>query len=171
VRAVLAGDHDSYAVLVSRYKDALYRYAERMTGHIDEAEDIVQQAFINGFKNLDRCRNPERIGGWLFRIAVNLCKDQLKGRAKREVSLEVAGPLQASERLPEAGAERAEMRGKIYRALQSLSNEHREAFLLKHVEGWSYEEMAEKLEISVSALKMRVHRARGHLQDMLEIYR
>ena len=85
MRAVLAGDQDSYAVLVRRHKDSLYRYAERMTGRTDEAADIVQQAFINGFRNLDRCRNPEKIGGWLFRIAVNLCKDQLKGRARREV--------------------------------------------------------------------------------------
>ena len=171
MHAVLAGDQDSYAVLVRRYKDSLYRYAERMTGRTDEAADIVQQAFINGFRNLDRCRNPEKIGGWLFRIAVNLCKDQLKGRARREVSLEVAGPLQASGGLPEDGAVRAEISEKFYRALQSLSSEHREAFLLKHVEGWSYEEMAEKLEISVSALKMRVHRARDQLQGMLEIYR
>jgi len=167
----LAGDQEAFGVLVRRYKDVLYRYAERMTGRPDDAADIVQQAFIKGFRSLDRCRDPERVGGWLFRIAVNLCKDQLKGRVKREVSLEAVGPVRATRDLPEEGAERAEIREEIYRALQALSDEQREAFVLKHVEGWSYEEMAEKLDVSVSALKMRVHRARDQLQEMLENYR
>ena len=149
----------------------MYRYAERMTGRADDAADVVQQAFIKGFRSLDRCRDPERVGGWLFRIAVNLCKDQIKGQARREVSLEAVGPLKTTRGLPEEGAERAEIREEIYRALQSLSDEQREAFVLKHVEGWSYEEMAEKLDISVSALKMRVHRARDQLQGLLENYR
>jgi len=171
VRAVLAGDQEAYAVLVRRYKDVLYRYAERMTGRPDDAADVVQQAFIKGFRSLDRCRDPERVGGWLFRITVNLCKDQIKGRAKREVSLDAVGPLKSTRGLPDEGAERAEIREEIYRALQRLSEEQRQAFVLKHVEGWSYEEMAEKLETSVSALKMRVHRARERLQELLENYR
>jgi len=156
---------------VRRYKDALYRYAERMTGRSDDAADVVQQAFIKGFRNLERCRDPERVGGWLFRIAVNLCKDHLKGRVKREVPLESGEPLRATRGLPEEGVERAEIREEIYRALQALSDEQREAFVLKHVEGWSYEEMAEKLDVSVPALKMRVHRARDQLQELLEHYR
>lgn len=168
---MLAGDEEAYALLVRRYKDALYRYAERMTGRPDDAADVVQQAFIKGYRSLDRCRDPDRVGGWLFRIAVNLCKDQLKGRSRREVSLEATAPIRATRDLPEEGAERAEIREEIYRALQALSDEQREAFVLKHVEGWSYEEMSEKLEVSVPALKMRVHRARDQLQELLEHYR
>ena len=171
VRDVLAGDDDTFAILVRRYKDVLYRYAERMTGRSDDAADVVQQAFIKGFRNLERCREPERVGGWLFRIAVNLCKDQLKGRARREIPLESGEPLRSARGHPEEGAERAEIREEIYRALQALSDEQREAFVLKHVEGWSYEEMAEKLDVSVPALKMRVHRAREQLQELLEYYR
>jgi len=142
-----------------------------MTGRSDDAADVVQQAFIKGFRNLERCRDPERVGGWLFRIAVNLCKDHLKGRVRREVPLESGEPLRATRGLPEEGVERAEIREEIYRALQALSDEQREAFVLKHVEGWSYEEMAEKLDVSVPALKMRVHRARDQLQELLEHYR
>ncbi len=142
-----------------------------MTGRSDDAADIVQQTFIKGFKNLARCRDPDRVGGWLFRIAVNLCKDQLKGRRRREVPLEAGEPFTAREGLPEAETERTEIREEIYRALQALSDEQREAFVLKHVEGWSYEEMSERLDVSVPALKMRVHRAREQLQELLEHYR
>ncbi len=171
VRTVLDGDADAFAHLVRRYKDVLYRYAERMTGRPDEAADVVQQAFIKGYRNLDRCRDPERVGGWLFRIAVNLCKDQLKSRTRREVRLEAGEPLRSERELPEASAERAEIREEIYRALEELSAEQREAFVLKHIEGWSYEEISEQLDVSVSALKMRVHRAREQLQDLLRNYR
>lgn len=168
---MLDGDTDAYAHLVERYRDVLYRYAERMTGRPDDAADVVQQAFIKGFRNLERCRDPERVGGWLFRIAVNLAKDRLKGRRRKEVSLESTQPLRSERGQPESGAERAEIREEIWQALQELSDDQREAFVLKHVEGWTYEEMAERLDVSVPALKMRVHRAREQLQELLRHYR
>ena len=87
------------------------------------------------------------------------------------MSLDAGEPLRSEWGLPEQGAERTEIREEIYRALQALSDEQREAFVLKHVEGWSYEEMSEKLGLSISALKMRVLRAREQLQELLESYR
>ena len=171
VEAVLAGREEEYAVLVRRYEDVLFRYAERMTGRPDEAADVVQRAFIKGFRNLHRCRNPDKVGGWLFRIAVNLAKDHLKGVRRREVSLEVAGSLESGRGDPAESAERAEIRDEVRAALRALTPEQREAFVLKHVEGWTYEDMSERLEVSVPALKMRVHRAREALQELLERYR
>lgn len=168
---MLEGESGAYGILVRRYKDVLYRYAERMMGRPDDAEDVVQQAFIKGYRNLDRCRDPEKVGGWLFRIAVNLCKDRLKGRRRRDVPLESANLVSGERENPEARTERAETRERIYRALQRLSADQREAFVLKHVEGWSYEEMSERLDASIPALKMRVHRAREQLQELLERYR
>lgn len=168
---MLAGSDEAYAVLVSRYRDVLFRYAVRMTGRPDEAADVVQRAFVKGYRNLHRCRNPEKVGGWLFRIAVNLAKDHLKGGRRREVPLEAAGSVEARRGDPEHGAERAEIRAEVRRALELLTPDQREAFVLKHVEGWTYEEMSERLEASVPALKMRVHRAREALQETLERYR
>lgn len=171
MEAVLNGDQEAYGVLVRRYQDVLFRYAEGMVRRRDDAADVVQLAFIKGYRNLHRCREPEKVGGWLFRIAANLCKDRLKGRQRREVPLESVGGLSARRGDPEDGAERAELREEIGRALERLTPEQREAFVLKHVEGWSYEEMAERLEVSVPALKMRVHRAREELQVLLRRYR
>jgi len=158
-------------VLVRRYKDVLYRYAERMTGRVDEAEDLVQRSLIKGFNNLSRCREPERFGGWLYRIVVNLCKDQLKGRHRLEVPLESVAERSSKRAGPDRDFDRSALREELYQALQELSPDRREAFVLKHVEGWSYEEMAEVLQVSVSALKMRVMRAREHMQELLEHYR
>jgi len=168
VRAVLNGNEEAYAILVRRYQDTLYRHAERMTGRPDEATDIVQAAFVKGFKNLRRCRDAQRVGAWLFRINANQCKDYLKNRRRQNLSLEDAGTLPAEEDDPERDVERGELRAIIHAALEKLSSDEREAFVLKHLEGFSYQEMAKMLDASIPALKMRVHRAREGLQELLE---
>ncbi len=167
---MLDGRQDQYGVLVRRYQDVLFRYAERMTGRPDEAEDIVQLTFVRGYRSLASCRDPDRVGGWLFRIAANLCKDQVKGRRRREQPLDEVRELRVDEPGPLAVAEQDEIRRRIDGALERLPADQREAFVLKHVEGWSYQEMSEQLEVSVPALKMRVHRAREELQRLLESY-
>lgn len=169
VEAVLDGDREAYRVLVRRYEDALYRHAVRMVGPAD-AEDIVQRALVRGYRRLDACREPERVGGWLFRIASNLCKDHLRARDRDGVPLEDAGPLESGGGGPEEELDRSEMGRDIREALDRLTEDQREAFLLKHVEGLSYPEMSDRLSASVSALKMRVHRARESLQELLDRY-
>lgn len=170
VEAVLAGETDLYRVLVRRYQEPLFRHAMRMVGREDPAAELVQRAFIKGFRKLRTCRNPDRVGGWLYRITSNLCKDYLKDRRRDELPLEDAPPLSAETGNPGNEMERSEMRSDIEAALGRLSADQREAFLLKHVEGRSYTEMSEMLEVSVSALKMRVHRARDELRSLLEDY-
>jgi RNA polymerase sigma-70 factor (ECF subfamily) len=155
---------------VERYQDSLYRYAERMTGRPDEASDIVQASFVKGYENLDHCRNAERVGAWLFRINVNQCKDYLKNRRRRDIHLDDAARLLSEQDDPEMSAERGQLRDEIAKALYRLSQDEREAFVLKHLEGFAYQEMSEMLGVSVPALKMRVHRAREELQTLLEEY-
>lgn len=171
VRAVLDGEQEAYRVLVRRFEEPLYRHAVRMLERPDDAADVVQEAFVRGYRRLDECREPERVGGWLFRIASNLCKDRLKSRAADGVSLDDAGPLQADTGDPERQLQASTLEEELGRALDALTADQREAFLLKHLEGRSYPEMSEMLDASVSALKMRVHRAREELQELLEHYR
>ncbi len=170
VRAVLDGRPDSYRLLVERYQDVLYRHALRMTRRPDDASDIVQRALVKGFRRLDDCRHPDRVGGWLFRITSNMCKDFLKNRRRDEVTLDDAPTLVSSRGDPERELDRSELGLVLERALSRLSEDQREAFLLKHMEDRSYEEMSEMLDVSVSALKMRVHRAREELRDLLSEY-
>jgi RNA polymerase sigma-70 factor (ECF subfamily) len=94
----------------------------------------------------------------------------VKGRRRREQPLDEVRELRVDEPGPLAAAEQDEIRRRIDGALERLPGDQREAFVLKHVEGWSYQEMSEQLEISVPALKMRVHRAREELQRLLESY-
>jgi RNA polymerase sigma-70 factor (ECF subfamily) len=166
VSQALHGSDRAFGELVRRYQDLLYRHAARMTGRVDDAEDVVQSAFIKAHRNLRKCRNPDRFGAWLFRIGANACKDFLKSK-RATLPLETTAGLVSTEGNPESDAARGQVRHEIETALQSLAVEQREAFLMKHVEGWSYGEMAEALSVSIPALKMRVHRAREELQVLL----
>jgi RNA polymerase sigma-70 factor (ECF subfamily) len=168
VRDSLAGSDAAFGEIVRRYQDLLFRHAERMSGGLDEAEDVVQTALIKAYRNLDTCQNPNRVGAWLFRITANACKDHLKGRRRSRLSLEDAPPLESDAGDPADALGRKEIRARIDSALGRLPIEHREAFVMKHIEGLSYREMGEILGVSVPALKMRVHRARDGLQCLLE---
>ena len=170
VRAVLEGNREMYRVLVRRYQDTLYQHAIRMVGEADDAADIVQRALVNGFEKLGRCRDPEKVGGWLFRIMSNLCKDFLKSPRREDLSIEGASATVIGRANPEGDLEQGELRSMVRRALDELNAEQREAFVLKHLEGRSYDEMSELLGVSKSALKMRVLRAREELQIMLRVY-
>lgn len=170
VAAVLAGEQQAYGELVARHEDQLYRHALRMTGDADAAADLVQAAFVRGYTQLGSCRDPARFGAWVFRIAANQSKDWLKSRRRRDVPLDVTpeGALATEEAGPGDDLERGELRRILARALEELPATLREAFVLKHVEGLEYEEMSALMEVSVSALKMRVHRARQMLQAALQ---
>lgn len=168
VRRILAGDVEVFSELIHRYGDTLYRHAERMTGRPDDAADLVQAAFIRGYERLERC-DPDRVGGWLFRILANLCRDFLKDPRRAQVSLVDAGPVAApAEAGPERALERRERRRTLADALKRLTAEQREAFLLKHYDGYSYAELAQQLDVPEAAIKMRVYRAREALRALLE---
>lgn len=164
VARAIAGSDAAFAALVDRYNDLLYRHAERMLGLVDDAEDVVQSAWIKAFRNLRKCRDPERFGAWVFRIGANACKDAVKAKRRGIVPLELVAELESHDG---DTATRLDQRRRLASALASLAPDQREAFLLKHMEGWSYEEMADQLGVQVSALKMRVHRAREELQITL----
>lgn len=167
VAQVLAGNPAPYTILVRRYQEPLFRYARGMAGDGDAAADLVQDAFIKAYRNLDGCQNPDRFGAWVFRILVNGCKDHLRSPRRRRESLNDDMPATASEFDPVLTLDQSELRAKIGAALGALPFAQRQAFLLKHVEGHSYEEMAELVGVSVPALKMRVLRAREALQESL----
>ena len=168
VARILAGDREAFRLLVRRYQDMLFRHALRMTREHDVAADLVQASFVKAYTNIAHCRDPERFGAWLYRILANACKDHLKSKRRRDVSLEDQTNLADARVTPAGDLERSELRTVLDAAIAKLPDSLREAFVLKHVEGRSYEEIAEIMDTSVPALKMRVHRAREALKDALE---
>jgi RNA polymerase sigma-70 factor, ECF subfamily len=167
IERVLAGERELYATIVARYQDMLYRFAAGMLQDADTAADLVQDSFVKAYTSLSRCRDRQNFSAWIFQIVRNRCTDHLRAPARRRVGLEVESPELAERTTPETDFDLGELRTVVDRALATLPEAQREAFLLKHVEDLSYEEMAVLLGVGVSALKMRVMRAREALQAAL----
>ena len=169
VDEVVRGKVEAFAVLVRRYQATCARFAVRMLGSAADADDALQSAFMRAFRGLRSCRDKERFGGWLYQIVVNECRTASARRRRRE--LKFVADQEAIDRAVASDVSddpTSSLTERIERALASLPAEQREAFLLKHVEEMSYEEMAEITGLSVSALKMRVKRAADGLREMLE---
>ncbi len=170
VRRVLAGDSRAYAGLVERYRDRLGRYAMRMLSNGADAEEALQDTFVRGYRSLARCTDPDRFGAWLFGILVNRCRTYGAQRARRQ-RLVVTDDAALSNASVGHTEDQDAWREAIAWAVAQLPPDQREAFLLKHVEDLSYDEMRELTGARIPALKMRVMRARQELRRLLaEMY-
>jgi RNA polymerase sigma-70 factor, ECF subfamily len=166
---VLNGERDAFRLLVERYQDTLFRCALSMVRERDVAADVVQATLVHAYERLGELRDASSFGGWVYRTCLNRCRDHLKSVRRRTV------PLDAPVALALASADRADRRledGRLHVALRdalaTLNEAQRTAFVLKHVEERSYEEMSVMLGDPIPALKMRVHRAREALRRELE---
>jgi RNA polymerase sigma-70 factor (ECF subfamily) len=167
VAAVLGGDVDGFTQLASRYRDAHMRFATRMLGNRFDADDALQSAWLRAFRHLDRCVDPRRFATWMFAIVANECRSAAFRRARRERRI-VNDDIALVAAVAADMTERQLVRDEIERALLELDIDQREAFVMKHVEDLSYDEMAVITGVGVSALKMRVKRACERLRELLE---
>jgi RNA polymerase sigma-70 factor (ECF subfamily) len=167
VARVLAGDVESFAVLVDRHHERCLRIALRILGNSEDAEETVQDAFVRAYRALGRYEEREQFGAWLTRILVNRCRTAASRRARHGKTF-VDDELAIAGAAARDGADGGMWRAEVERALAALPAEQREAFVLKHVEELEYEAMAEITGAGVSALKMRVKRARERLRALLE---
>ncbi|PYO79615.1 MAG: hypothetical protein DMD63_03730 [Gemmatimonadetes bacterium] len=169
IAAVLDGDIDAFGGLVRRHQDTCARFAVRMLGSRVDADDVLQSAFMRAFRGLRSCKDPDHFGGWLYQIVVNECRTYASRQRRREQRFPSAAVAVESAVAPGSEEEvDLDVGGHIERALSTLPADQREAFLLKHVEEMTYEEMAEITGVSVSALKMRVKRACDALRGLLD---
>ncbi|MDP2321305.1 MAG: sigma-70 family RNA polymerase sigma factor [Acidobacteriota bacterium] len=168
IERVLDGETQAFAQLVSRYQAVLYRYAVSIVLNHDVAADMVQDAFVRAYTSLASCRDRTRFRAWLFQTLRHRCLDYLKEPRRRDVSLDETSPVSDVADGPRTLVERQELRTEIEQALARLPEAQREAFILHYVEEVPYDTMAELLGASVSALKMRVLRARETLGSALQ---
>ena len=170
VALVVAGRTEMFRVLVERHYARCLRYAVRMLGDRADAEEVVQDAFVRAYRYLGRYEPRGQLAGWIFRIVFNECRSagaKRRRRWRRFVAYdEVADDAPASA-AASRGAEECEFRLEVQRALDRLPPHYREALLLKYLDDRTYEDMAELLGEGVSAVKMRVKRARDLLQRAL----
>ena len=166
VRRVLDGDTAAFTALVDRHAAACTRFATRMLGNREDAEDAVQETFLRAYRSLARYEERQAFRTWLFQILVNRCRTAAVRRQRRQRMFLVDDNAVAGASV-RPSTDSTELRAELRRAIDALDPDQREAFLLKHVEQLSYDEMAAATGVGISALKMRVKRACDRMQWML----
>lgn len=163
VRGFLDGDRDAATALVDRYQRLLFNVALRMLGNVQDAEDVTQTVLGNVFVSLAAYDPEYRFFSWIYRMTINESLNVLK-RRKRMVSLVGDADLAA----PAAGADRTlEAEQQVGKALLGLDPDDRAVVVLKHFVSFSYEEIAEVLEVPVKTVKSRLFTARERLRAVL----
>lgn len=182
IKAINSGRHERFQELVKRYEHKLYNFGLRMCGDPYDAEDVVQETFLNAFKYLKDFRYETKFRNWLYRVAASICtkkRRKSKFAPERELSLEdffpeedPAGPSDIPDwaQLPLDQVLNEELSRHLKDAILSLPEKYRIIVVLRDIEGFSTAETAQILELKRSNVKVRLHRARLYLRDQLKGY-
>ena len=180
VARLKASDQAAYAQLVEEHAGRIYRLALRMMGNEADAEDVLQETFLNAFRSIDRFEERSSLSTWLYRIASNAALMRLRRKEPEQISVDE--PLERDDGdlvprqffdfccLPEEDLLRDEAVAEMNRAVEELPPTLRSVFILRDIEGLSTEETANALGLSVSAVKSRLMRARLKLRERLSQY-
>lgn len=167
IRAVLAGDKDAYGVLVARHGESIFRVAFRITESEADAEEIAQETFLRGYRSLAEFDGRADFRTWVYRIAVN-CALQVLNRRKSEAAVPIGEEYDEERPAIQltdngAGPERLlldrEIEHRRHRAMEKMTSDERLAFVLRHIEGRSTEEIAAALQVTPNNAKQAVFRA------------
>jgi len=182
VERVQRGQTEAYGELVRRYQDRVFNACWRICGHLEDARDLTQEAFLKAFEGLGAFRQQSGFYTWVFRVAVNLSLSHRRNvHRRRTVSLD-SGPsaagTQAEELVkrvrnesdddPTRPPSEAELHGAVARALHALDDDHRAVVVLRDIEGFDYQEIAAILQVPPGTVKSRLFRARMALQQAID---
>jgi RNA polymerase sigma-70 factor, ECF subfamily len=176
VARVKGGDHEAFRILVDRHSRGAFRVAFRLTGHEQDAEDVVQEAFLRAFRQIGQFEARASFATWLHRITFNCAYDLLRQRPARwsRVSLDDEEPAKRVDVIDTApGADPARMLdarrldARLRAAMGALSTQERAAFVLRHFEGLSIEEIGKALNLRTSAAKHSIFRAVRKLRESM----
>ena len=177
VARVKAGEHDAFRDLVERHSRSVFRLAYRLTGHEQDAEDVVQETFLRAFREIRRFEARSSFATWLYRITVNCSHDLLRQRPRPgsrpslddpglRAAAELSDPSASADPLRELASRRIDER--VRAAMRGLSDQERSAFVMRHFQGLSIEEIGRVLDLRTSAAKHSVFRAVQKLRRSLE---
>jgi len=173
-RRVQDGDRDAFRVLVERYEGMVFDLTHQYADSPADAEDLAQDVFARAYRRIGDLEKPDRFSSWLYGIALNRCRDYAKNVRRETYAFSRTEEQDDADALPTGAPAQdealvAEERGdQLWAALEELSATYATPFLLKYRDGMTYKAMSKRMDVSVSALKVRVHRARKKLRTLLE---
>jgi RNA polymerase sigma-70 factor, ECF subfamily len=175
VRRAQSGDEAAFEELIKKHQQRVFGLVTGVLRRRDDVEDVVQQVFLKVFVSLKRFDHRSAFSTWLYKVSVNECWDYLRKRKVRPLMYEAdlsedqvsrLDGVASADRPPENPSERAEARDLLERMLEKLPDEDRQLLVLKEVEGFSVQELAEMLDLNVNTVKVRLFRSRARLMDV-----
>ena len=165
VHNCLRGDVNAFGTLVERYQQPIFNTVYRMVHDWDEAEELTQRAFVKAYENLDRFNLKQKFFSWLYRIAINETLNYLKQKKRLEP---LQNGLMAKEKNPEEEYRSKELNEHLRKALETLDPAFQILIVLKHFQGFSYQQISEFLDVPPKTVKSRLYTARQQLKEALE---
>lgn len=170
------GDDEAFGILVERHQRKVFNMALRMTGDYDEACEVVQEAFLAAFRAIRKFRGDAKFSTWLYGIMVNVIRTRLRQASKRrETAVSIDDPPDGpGGHLTGDGAdalevlEKKDVRAKVQQCISALDEEFREVLVLRDIQGFSYEEIGDILNVPEGTIKSRLFRARGAMKNCLK---
>ena len=177
---LISRDEAAFGELVRAYESRIFGLLYRMVGNRAEAEDLAQEVFVQVFKSIEQFRGDSKIGTWMYRIAVNLCKNRqeyvarrrpqtsaARGRESQHTIRTHAGVARDEVARPDELLEERQLERMVQTSLQALEPEFREALILRDVEDLPYDEIALIAGVAEGTVKSRIHRARSQLRLLI----
>jgi RNA polymerase sigma-70 factor (ECF subfamily) len=175
IHECLQGETAAFGELIARYQDRLYNTVYRLLDNAEDAQDVVQDAFLHAYQSLDSFKGDAQFFTWLYRIAVNTAislKRKQKSAVRLQGGADAATNVEPLDLSPDSDPgrvlERTEQAARIQQALRRLSPEHRAVLIMKDVDDKKYEDMADFLDVPIGTIRSRLHRARLELRAILE---
>jgi RNA polymerase sigma-70 factor (ECF subfamily) len=179
IQLVEGGNDEAFEIIVGRFKSPILNFLYRMLGDSDAAEDLAQETFIRVYRNAGRYKQIAKFSTWIYTIAANLGKNELRNRARRQgvtwedvqnfdLKTECSAPMQLHSPKTDRAVERKELRAALNRAIESLPARFRIPFVMRDVEGFAYEEIAKMLKLPKGTVKSRINRARLRFKEYME---
>ena len=167
------GDMSAFELIVLRYKDAIFSFTYHFLADYHRAQDISQETFLRVLRNAGRYKSRNSFKTWLYRIAANLCKNELRDRGRHRAvplddpTVDIEGLRGEFYTSPDEAYEKKEIRELVKNAIVSLPEDQRMAIVMREYQDLSYEEIASALNCSLGAVKSKIFRARQNIKRML----
>jgi RNA polymerase sigma-70 factor (ECF subfamily) len=182
IKKIKKGDKEAFGEIINKYKKVVYNHARSFLRDAQEAEDAAQEIFLSIYNNIAGFRGDAKLSTWIYRITVNTCKNKLKQMKRLKSQIVEEAYEEGSEELekavdnikdkeekePDNLFESENLRSSILKRMDELAEEQKNVIMLRDIDGLSYEEIADTMKLSVSAVKSKLFRARENLREKLE---
>ena len=182
VKKSIDGDVDAFQQLIEKHQKKVFNIAYRMMGNEEDAKDMAQEALVKAYRNIGKFRLDSAFSTWLFRIATNACLDELRKNKKKmdDISLNIdktddgetlTKELAVDKNGPEMEFLKKERQRILAEGIKSLSEDYKRVIVLRDIQGFSYEEIAEICETNIGTVKSRINRGRSMLKEKLMLHK